>query len=80
MTRFDLEQRQPSHATAVRAGLADSSLAEEKMGLLEPDSRTIAAAFERLWRAQRELTDRNFARGFGSARAGLHGKPAEEEG
>jgi len=77
MTRFDLEQTQPSHADAVRAGLADSSLSNEEIG---PDSRTIAAAFERLWRAQRELTDRNFARGFGSARAGLHGKPAEEEG
>lgn len=46
MTRFEPE---PSHA--VRIGLAASCLPNEEIG---PDSRTIAAAFERLWLAQRE--------------------------
>jgi hypothetical protein len=63
MTYLDLRKREPSHAAAVRAGLAVSSHAQGDMGLTQFATKHGPA----------------FAQGYGSARAGLQSKPAEKE-
>jgi len=70
MTRLVLRKPGPSQTAAVRAGLAVSSLPEGE----------IARRLD--WRRLQQIVkklNQTFARGYGSARAGLHSKPAEKE-
>jgi len=70
MTRVVLRKPGPSQTAAVRAGLAVSSLPEGE----------IARRLD--WRRLQQIVkklDQTFARGYGSARDGLHSKRAEKE-
>jgi GntR family transcriptional regulator len=81
----DLVEMKRGLGMFVKAGARDLLLKGERQKFLTEEWPRVAEKIQRLGLTQKELdaaakkADQTSARGYGSARAGLHSKPAEKE-